>query len=92
MKRPDGESVREAPAPGDGMTLEGALGRIEEIAGRLETGALDLETSLALYREARDLHAFCVARLAAAEHDLQILMSDGTIRPEAPDSGGAAAE
>ena len=87
-----GEPTRDDAAAREGMTLEAALARIEEIAGRLETGALDLETSLALYREARDLHALCVARLAAAEHDLQILMSDGTIRPEAPETGDTAAE
>lgn len=67
---------------GEELTLEAALTRLEEIAVRLETGSLDLETSLALYREARDLHAVCVTRLAAAEHDLQILMADGTLRPE----------
>ncbi len=70
------------PAVPEGTSLEEALRRIEEIATRLETGSLDLESSLALYREARDLHAFCVARLAAAERDLQILMADGEIRPE----------
>jgi exodeoxyribonuclease VII small subunit len=80
MKRPE-------PAAPEEMTLEVALRRIEEIAGRLETGTLDLEASLALYREARDLHAFCVAKLAAAEHDLEILMADGRIRPEGPAAG-----
>jgi exodeoxyribonuclease VII small subunit len=92
MKKSDGERPREDPASGEGMTLEAALARIEEIAGRLETGTLDLETSLALYREARELHAFCVARLAAAEHDLQILMSDGSIHAEETDTGGETAE
>jgi exodeoxyribonuclease VII small subunit len=81
MQRPE-------PAAREEMTLEAALRRIEEIAARLETGTLDLEASLALYREARDLHAFCVGKLAAAEHELEILMADGQIRPEGP----AAAE
>jgi exodeoxyribonuclease VII small subunit len=68
---------------GEALTLEAALKRLEEIAARLETGSLDLETSLALYREARDLHAICVTKLAAAEHDLQILMADGSLQAEA---------
>jgi exodeoxyribonuclease VII small subunit len=75
------------PSTPEEMSLEVALRRIEEIAGRLETGTLDLEASLALYREARDLHALCVAKLAAAEHELQILMADGQIRPEGPVAG-----
>jgi len=72
----------ESSSAGEGLSLEAALQRLEEIAVRLETGSLDLETSLALYREARDLHAACVARLAAAEHDLQILMADGSLQAE----------
>ena len=82
---PDGAGAAEP-------TLERALQRLEEIAARLETGTLDLEGSLTLYREARDLHSYCVARLAAAERDLQILMSDGTLQVETPGEGDAEAE
>ena len=80
MKRSEGDPGR--PDAVEAMTLEAALKRLEEIAARLETGNLDLATSLVLYREARDLHAVCVARLAAAEHDLQILMADGSLETE----------
>lgn len=63
-------------------TLEQALARLEAIAGRLEQGTLALEEALALYREARELHARCVALLGAAEQELQVLMPDGELRPE----------
>jgi exodeoxyribonuclease VII small subunit len=61
----------------DSRRLEEALRRLEEIAGVLERGTLDLESSLALYREACDLHAFCVARLAEVEREARILTEDG---------------
>jgi exodeoxyribonuclease VII small subunit len=68
-------------------TLEETLQRLEAIAARLESGGLPLEEALALYREARDLHAACVARLGEAERELQILMADGETRAErAPDA------
>jgi exodeoxyribonuclease VII small subunit len=77
-------------SPPAGLTLEAALRRLEEIAARLEAGTLDLEPALGLYREARELHGFCVARLAAAERELQILMADGSVGPEGGDAGPAA--
>jgi exodeoxyribonuclease VII small subunit len=63
-------------------TLEEMLQRLEAIAARLESGGLPLEESLALDREARDLHGDCVARLGEAERELQILMADGETRAE----------
>ena len=67
------------------LRIEEALGRLEEIADELEEGDLDLERSLARFREARALYAHCVARLTAAEREVQILMSDGSIAAADPD-------
>lgn len=60
-----------------GQCLEKALERLEEIAASLERGTLDLEASLKLYREACDLHAYCVGRLAEAEREARILTEEG---------------
>jgi len=70
-------------------SFEGALRRLEEIARHLEEGDLDLQASLALYREARELHGYCVARLSEAEQELQILLADDRLVPEsrAPSAG-----
>jgi exodeoxyribonuclease VII small subunit len=65
------------PDSNDGPPLEVALRRLEEIAGQLESGELDLETSLRLYREARELHGACVRRLTAAEREVRILTETG---------------
>ncbi len=81
----DAGPVGEVHAAGE-VPLEQALRRLEEIAGELERGDLDLEGALGLYREARELHAACVARLGEAEHELQILMADGTLRTD--ETGG----
>ena len=77
-KRTTPQAAAEEPGP----TLEETLQRLEAIAARLESGGLPLEEALALYREARDLHAGCVARLGEAERELQILMADGETRAE----------
>jgi len=61
------------------IKLEVALARLEEIAAQLEVGELDLEASLALYREARELHGACVERLAQAEQELAVLLEDGRL-------------
>ncbi len=74
----DGRAITDLP-------IEEALGRLEEIADELEEGDLDLERSLARFREARALYAHCVARLTAAEREVQILMNDGSIEAADPD-------
>ena len=88
--QPAQEDLLEAGAPrGSAQTFEVALRRLEEIARHLEEGDLDLQASLALYREARELHGFCVARLTEAEQELQVLLADDRVVPESrvPSSG-----
>lgn len=62
--------------------LEVALRRLEEIASQLESGSLDLESSLRLYREAGELHAACVSRLAEVEREVRILTEQGSVAGE----------
>ena len=79
------------PEPGTGeqaiadLKIEEALEQLEVIADELEDGDLDLERSLARFREARALYAHCVARLTAAEREVRILMADGSVVAADPD-------
>jgi exodeoxyribonuclease VII small subunit len=77
-----GVGAREPQPAAGAPRLEEALAQLEAIAGRLEKGTLPLEEALALYREARGLHARCVALLSEAERELQVLMPGGELRPE----------
>lgn len=55
-------------------SYEEAVARLEEIVGRLETGELPLEESLALFEEGVKLAKYCTGKLDAAEGRLQILL------------------
>ncbi len=67
------EGTGEGSVASENLNLERAIGRLEEIAARLEAGDLDLEESLELYKEAKRLHAFCVERLSQVEREIEIL-------------------
>lgn len=47
--------------------FEGAVSRLEEIVGALESGELSLEESIALYTEGVEIAGVCNRRLAEAE-------------------------
>ena len=53
--------------PVDEMSFEEALKELETVVGRLETGDVPLEQSIALYERGAALKAHCEARLKAAE-------------------------
>lgn len=53
--------------------LEDALERLEKIVSELESGKADLETSIALYREGRQLGQFCLERLGALEQQVMLI-------------------
>ncbi len=53
--------------------LEDALDRLEQIVAEPESGKADLETSIALYREGRQLGQFCLERLGALEHQVMLI-------------------
>lgn len=54
-------------------SFESALGRLEEIAARLETGETGLEESLAIFQEGMQLSAWCQKRLDEAQKKLKLL-------------------
>ena len=58
------------------QSYESAVGRVEEIIRRLDSGDAGLRETLALVREARDLVEFCAGELEAVGHDLEELHLD----------------
>lgn len=63
------------------MSFEAALKELEEIVGRLEQGAVDLEDSIALYERGQRLKAHCEAKLKAAETRLEKVVLDASGTP-----------
>ena len=57
----------------DELTYETAVGRIEEIIRRLDSGEAGLRETLDLVREGRDLVEFCATELEAVSHGLEEL-------------------
>lgn len=49
------------------LSFEAAMGELETIVRRLESGDVSLEESVALYERGHALRAHCEARLAAAQ-------------------------
>ncbi len=76
----------------DELSFDAALAQLGEVVGRLETGGLPLETSIALYERGVALHARCARLLDDAELRVQRLVEDagGALRaidlaPDDPD-------
>lgn len=76
-----GHCVENSETPG----YEGAIARLEEIVQRLETGALTLEESLALFEEGIKLAKYCNGKLDAAEGKLQLLLGFEGNKPQIGD-------
>ena len=69
------------PAP---ESFELALGELEGIVQRMESGALSLEQSLADYRRGAALIAWCRKSLSEVQQQVRILEAD-LLRPFEPD-------
>lgn len=61
--------------PVDELSFEQALKELEDIVGRLEQGAVDLEASIALYERGQALKAHCEKKLKAAEGRLEKIVA-----------------
>ena len=57
--------------------FEQALGRLEQIVGKLEQGDLPLEASLQLFEEGIEISQFCGKKLDEAERKVEILIKSG---------------
>ena len=59
------------------MTYEQAVGRLEEIAGLMESGKLSLDESMKLYDESVRLTEFCYSKLEAFKQRVYEATSSG---------------
>lgn len=57
-------------------SFEEALGKLEEIANRLESGDMPLEESLKVFEEGVRLSRFCAKKLDEAEKKVETLLKD----------------
>ena len=55
------------------LTFEKALAELEKIVGRMETGELSLEQSLATHKRGLELARFCQQQLEAAQQQVKVL-------------------
>ena len=81
MANDDSEPVG---APGIAeMTFEQALGELEAIVEKLETGKVDLEHSITLYERGEKLKSHCERRLRSAEARIEKI----TLKPDGSPGG-----
>ena len=67
------------------LSFEAAMGELETIVRRLESGDVSLEESVALYERGHALRTHCEARLAAAQARIeQVSLVDGQPAGTAP--------
>lgn len=59
------------------ITLEQAVGRLDEIVEELESGETDLEKSITLYEEGKKLGASALKQLEALERRIQVIAKAG---------------
>lgn len=63
------------------QTFEGAIGELEEIVARMESGQLPLDQSLVAYKRGAELLRFCQAALADVEQQVRVLNDDNSLQP-----------
>ena len=64
------------------MSFEDAMRALEEVVGKLESGDVPLEDSIALYERGAALKAHCEAKLKAAEEKVAAITFDGDGQPK----------
>ncbi|HTY08707.1 MAG TPA: exodeoxyribonuclease VII small subunit [Candidatus Edwardsbacteria bacterium] len=60
-----------------GFKFEQALVRVEQIVERMESGEIELDQALALYKEGTELMAKCQAALQDVQQSIKKLTRDG---------------
>jgi exodeoxyribonuclease VII small subunit len=71
------EPVRRGRKAPQELPFERGLGRLEEIAQRLEAGDLELEAALAAFEEGVGLARRCAEQLREAERRIEVLTEEG---------------
>jgi exodeoxyribonuclease VII small subunit len=77
----------EPPAP-EPRTYESAVGRVEEIIRRLDSGDAGLRETLELVREGRELVEYCATELDAVSQGLEELRLDELVTRLETGAGG----
>jgi exodeoxyribonuclease VII small subunit len=70
-------------------SFEAALAELENLVGRMETGELPLQESLAVYKRGAELLAYCQNALKDAELQVQV-MEKGLLQPFAAEDADDA--
>lgn len=70
-------------------SFEAALAELEALVGRMESGELPLQESLAAYKRGAELLAYCQAALKDAEQQVRVL-EKGVLQPFSADDAGDA--
>lgn len=60
------------------LSFEQALGELESIVDRLETGDVALEESIEIYQRGAQLRAYCDAKLKSAQARIEKITGDGS--------------
>jgi len=68
------------------LSFEAALTELENLVGRMESGDLPLQESLAVYKRGAELLTYCQNALKDAELQVQVL-EKGLLQPFQPDDG-----
>jgi len=63
---------------------ESALNRLEEITAELESGDVNLESSIKLYTEGMEVVAYCTKKLSEAEKKITVLKEKNQKLVEVP--------
>ena len=70
-------------------SFEAALAELEALVGRMESGELPLQESLAAYKRGAELLAYCQAALKDAEQQVRVL-EKGVLQPFSADDADDA--
>lgn len=81
-KKPPTDNPTDTPAlaPPLPASYEEALAELEQLVGRMESGALPLDQLLVNYQRGAQLLGFCRDRLQAVEAQVKLL-EDGQLKP-----------
>ena len=65
------------------LSFEKALAELEDIVRKLESGAAELEASIALYERGAALKAHCEKKLKSAQEKIEKIVVDPDAKPKA---------
>jgi len=73
----------------EAMSFEEAMAELETVVGRLESGEVALDESIALYERGAALKAHCEAKLRAAQAKVEQITLDASGQPAGTRSADA---